>query len=372
MAQYIHEIPGWTDMKYDESAVQNALVQFYNIQGKLFGKLDAFGFDVQNDLLLNSLSDEVVTSFEIEGEKLDKTSVRSSVAKKLGLDTAGIVGVKHDHYTEDIIEMTVDATQRYSDPVTDERIFGWHCAIFPTGRSGIRNIAIGSYRLNEMSVVSGAIGRETIHYKAPSPDRVPDEMTKFIHWLENDNKNDPYIKSAIAHLWFESIHPFDDGNGRIGRAISDLLLARAEESSKRFYSLSSQILAERNDYYNELEHAQKSTGSPERWITWFLGCLTRAVYASDIKLEKIKHKAVFFENIRTASLNQRQIIMLNKIIDGFEGKITTSKWAKINKCSHDTALRDIEDLIIKKIMHRLPEGGRSTSYDLNENLLKST
>jgi len=250
------------------------------------------------------------------------------------------------------------------EKVTEDRLFGWHAAVFPTGRSGIRNINVGSYRTNEMSIISGAIGRERVHYEAPSPERVPVEMQNFLAWLEDETESDPYIKAGIAHYWFESIHPFDDGNGRIGRAIADLMLTRADDSSQRFYSLSSQLLKERAEYYNELEAAQKYNGQIERWLTWFIGCLTRAVEASEEKLEKAKHKAVVFEQLRNTLLNQRQVYILNMLVEGFEGKLTTAKWAKLNKCSHDTALRDIDDLINKGILQRSPEGGRSTSYEM--------
>ena len=364
MSKYIHERAGWTEMKYDASVLLNPLIQFYHVYGRLHGKLDALGFDVQNDLVLSAVSDEVVDSSEIEGETLNRSSVRSSVAKRLGIETAGISDTPANHYTDGVVEMVLNATQQYSEKITDERLFGWHAALFPTGRSGIRSITVGSYRSNEMSIVSGAIGRERVHYTAPEPDRVPDEMKRFLEWLEGEEESDPYVKAGIAHLWFESIHPFDDGNGRIGRAIADLLLARADGSSKRYYSLSSQFLKERTAYYNELETAQGYDGQIERWIVWFIGCLTRAVEASEVKLEKAKHKAVFFEHLRSTSLNKRQVSVLNRLIDGFEGKLTTAKWAKLCKCSHDTALRDIYDLIGKGILKRSAEGGRSTSYEM--------
>ena len=353
-------------MKYDLNAVNDELINFYKAQGRLFGKLDALGFDVQNELQLNSVADEIVTSSEIEGEMLDKSSVRSSVARRLGIESMGYTDVPASHYIEGVIDITIDAAQNYTTPVTDERLFGWHAALFPTGRSGIRKIEIGKYRSDKMSVVSGAIGKEKVHYIAPAPERVPNEMRIFLEWLEGKHDIDPYIKAGIAHYWFESIHPFDDGNGRIGRAIIDFLIARAENSSRRFYSLSSQILKERKAYYFELESAQKYNGDINRWINWFLGCLTRTVESSEQKLEKAKQKALFFEKIRNQILNKRQLSMLNKLIEGFEGKLTTDKWAKLCKCSHDTALRDIEDLITKKILSRSTKRGRSTSYELQD------
>jgi len=364
MAIYIHETTGWPDMRYDESASHNVLIEFYQAHGRLHGKLDALGFDVQNSLVLSAVSDEVVTSSEIEGETLNRSSVRSSVAKRLGIETAGITETQADHYTQGIIDMALDATQQFMQRVTNERLFGWHAALFPTGRSGLRSITVGSYRKNEMSIVSGAIGRERVHYTAPAPERVSNEMNDYLEWLEEDRGTDPYIKAGIAHFWFETIHPFDDGNGRIGRAIADLMLARAEKSSKRYFSLSSQLLKERKAYYNELETAQRYNGKLDRWIDWFIGCLTRAVEASEAKLEKATQKALLFESFRKTVMNQRQISVLDKLFEGFEGKLTTSKWAALCKCSHDTALRDIDDLIAKGILQRSAERGRSTSYEM--------
>jgi len=366
MKNYIHEATGWPDMKYDESAIHGTLIKFYQAHGRLHGKLDALGFDVQNNLILNAVSDEVVTSSEIEGETLNRSSVRSSVAKRLGIETAGVTDAQADHYTEGVVEMALDATQQFSKTVTGERLFGWHAALFPTGRSGIRSIKVGSYRENEMSIVSGAIGREKVHFTGPASELVPGEMKKFLEWLEESKGSDPYIKAGIAHFWFETIHPFDDGNGRVGRAIADLMLARAENNSKRFYSLSSQFLKERKAYYNELETAQRYNGKLEWWIDWFIGCLTRAVETSEEKLEKAKQKAVIFELLRKTVLNKRQISMLDRLTEEFEGKLTTAKWAKLCKCSHDTALRDIDDLINKGILQRSTKGGRSTSYDVSE------
>jgi len=366
--KYIHETAEWPEMIYDENALYDPLMQFYLAKGRLFGKLDVLGFDVQNDLILNAVSDEVVTSSEIEGEKLDKSSVRSSVAKRLGLETAGIVDIIANHYTEGIVDMVLDATQKFSQQVTNERLFDWHAALFPTGWSGLRKITVGAYRLDEISIISGAISKEKVHYVAPSPERVPDEMEKYLKWFESEQKIDPYVKAGLAHLWFESIHPFDDGNGRIGRALADLLLARADNSTKRFYSLSSQFLKERAEYYKELETAQRCTGNAGSWIIWFIGCLTRAIKASEEKLEKAMQKAAIFEQLSNTSMNKRQILVVNKLIDGFEGKLTTAKWAKLCKCSHDTALRDIDDLIKKSVLQRSPEGGRSTSYELSTSI----
>ena len=351
-------------MNYNENSLYDPLVRLHRALGRLFGKLDTLGFDVQNELLLNAVSDEVVTSNEIEGEKLNRSSVRSSVANRLGLETAGLNDSYANHYTEGIVEMALDATQNFNMPVTDERLFGWHTALFPAGRSGVRRITAGAYRTDEVSIVSGAVGKEKVHYKAPAPGRVRDEMKRFMHWLEAKQSFDPYVKAGIAHLWFESIHPFDDGNGRIGRAISDLLLARAENNPMRYYSLSSQLLKERKSYYDELEYATGYSGDIGRWIAWFLGVLERAAEASEAKLGAAARKAAFFAQLSKKALCERQIYVLNRLVDGFEGRITTAKWAKLCKCSHDTALRDIEDLMGKGILLRSTEGGRSTSYEL--------
>ena len=364
MKKYIHERDDWPFLKYDERALLSTLVRFHRKQGILFGKLEALGFDVQNYLLLSSVSEEVVTSSEIEGENLNRSSVRSSVAKRLGLETAGFEDVSTDHYTEGVVEMALDATQNYCLPVTDERLFGWHSALFPTGRSGIRQITVGAYRTKEVSIVSGAIGNEKVHYRAPVPERVPREMKAFLNWLESKHNTDPFVKAGIAHLWFESIHPFDDGNGRIGRAIADLLLARAEDSPKRYYSLSSQLLKERKSYYFELDLATAYSSDIGRWLDWFLSCLIRAVESSEEKLAMAKQKALIFEQLRNVPMNERQVSVLNILIDGFEGKLTTAKWAKLCKCSHDTALRDIDDLIKKGILLRCVGRGRSTSYEM--------
>jgi len=363
MKKSIYDRVDWTDMKVDTGLILESLNSFYHAQGLLFGKLDALGFDVQNELLLNAVSDEAVASSEIEGELLVRSDVRSSVARRLGLETAGIEDMQANHYTESVVDMVLDATQNFED-ITEDRLFAWHSALFPTGRSGFHKITVGAYRKTVMEIVSGPLGKERVHYTAPGPERVSGDMEIFIKWLESPNGIDPYIKSALAHLWFESIHPFDDGNGRIGRAISDHLLARAEKSKKRYYSLSSQLLKERKNYYSELESAQKYSSDLNRWVIWFIGCLTRAVASSETKLVHAIQKTVLFDRLKNMILNKRQNEMINKLIDGFEGKLTTAKWAKICKCSGDTALRDIDDLINKGVLARSQEGGRSTAYFL--------
>ena len=364
MENYIYERAGWPNLSCEEAPLRGLLAQLHRAQGRLYGKLDALGFEMQDEQQLKSISDELVTSFEIEGVTLNRSSVRSSVAKRLGLETAGLVSVPVDHNTEGAVAMALDATQNFFLPVTVERLLGWHSALFPSGYSGVRRITTGAYRLGEIAIVSGVFGKEKIHYKAPPPERVPGEMSTLLKWIGTDQGIDPYVKSGIAHLWFELIHPFDDGNGRIGRAIADLLLARADNSTRRYYSLSSQLMKERDAYYNELDAASGYTGDVGRWVAWFLGCLLRAVEVSDAMLEESKQKVIFFDHVRKAEINKRQATMLNMLYDGFEGKLTTAKWSKICKCSHDTALRDIESLINKGILMRSIEGGRSTSYEL--------
>ena len=362
--KYIYDRPDWPVTTIKEGMMRDALHKFHSAQGRLFGKLEAFGFDVQNELLLNSISEEIVTSSEIEGEILSRSSVRSSVARRLGIESAGLDGLSQDHYTEGVVEMALDATQNFIKPLDEERLFGWHAALFPAGRSGIRKITVGAFRGDEMTIVSGPFGKEKVHYKAPAPELVPAEMRMFFKWIEGEQDIDPYIKAGIAHLWFELIHPFDDGNGRIGRAIADLLLARAENSPKRYYSISAQLLKERKNYYTELDLASRYTGDATRWVEWFLGCLLRAVEFSGEKLEISKQKALLFDRLRGIAMNERQVSMMNRLSNGFEGKLTSAKWAKMCNCSHDTALRDIEDLIAKGILARSAEGGRSTSYEL--------
>jgi Fic family protein len=362
--KYIYERPDWPELSWDERTFHEVLSSVYLERGLLLGKLGALGFEVRDDAILESVSAEIVTSSQIEGEFLDITSVRSSVAKKLGIEVAGMIEIFPDHYTEGVIEMSLDATQNYTAAVTDERLFDWHTALFPTGRSGIQRIRVGSYRVESMEIVSGALGKEQVHYLAPDARRVPAEMRQYLKWLNDERDMDPYVKAAIAHLRFESIHPFDDGNGRIGRALSDLLLARAENSSERYYSLSAQLMAERKDYYDALEWAERMSGDAGEWIEWFLGCVRRAMESSRKHIDEAAAKARLFDRWRKMPFNERQLNMINKMIDGFEGKVTSSKWAKISKCSHDTALRDINDLRDKGVLKKSDGGGRSTSYVL--------
>lgn len=326
--------------------------------------MQAVGFSIREEALLSTLTLDVVKSSEIEGELLNVEQVRSSIAQKLGIKHAGLVHTSKD--VEGVVEMMLDATQNFHKPLTEERLFGWHAAMFPTGWSGMHRIETGCYRKGEMQVVSGPMGRERIHYLAPESSRVKHEMDIFLDWLNGESEIDAVLKSAIAHFWFIIIHPFDDGNGRIARAITDLLLARSEESSLRFYSFSNQILTEKKAYYAILQKVQHSTGDITEWLHWFLHCMYRALKATEQTLFRVFRKADFWDRHKYTDLNSRQRLMLNKLFDGFDGKLKTSKWAKITKCSADTALRDIKDLISKGILNQEDPGGRSTNYVLAE------
>jgi Fic family protein len=332
------------------------------------GKMEGLGFQLRAEASLQNLTQDVLKSSEIEGDLLDAQQVRSSIARRLGMEVAGLV--PSDRHVDGVVEMMLDATQRYQEELTEERLFGWHAALFPTGRSGMYKIVVGAWRDNTredpMQVVSGAMGRERVHYQAPDSEVLEPEMGKFLSWFNAHDLLDPVLKAGIAHLWFVTLHPFDDGNGRIARAITDLQLARADGSPQRFYSMSTQIRAERNDYYDILEKTQKGGLDITGWLEWFLKCLDRAIAATDSTLATVLRKARFWENPETNSLNERQRFMLNKLLDKFEGKLTSSKWAKMAKCSQDTAIRDIQDLIEKGILEKEAAGGRSTSYALAE------
>ena len=343
------------------------LAEVRHRQGKLIGRMEGLGFNLQAEASLETLTIEVIKSSEIEGEILDVKEVRSSIARRLGLDIAGLASA--DRHTEGIVEMMIDATQRYREVLTQDRLFGWHTALFPTGRSGMHKIVTGAWRDNTtddpMQVVSGAMGKEKVHFEAPAADRLVDEMNQFITWFNEDLTMDAVIKAAIAHLWFITIHPFDDGNGRIARAIADMQLGRADGTAQRFYSMSAQIRKERNEYYEMLETTQKGSLDITRWLKWFLQCLDRSINATSESIGRVLTKANFWEKHAVTTLNTRQRLMLNKLLDGFDGKLNTSKWAKITKTSTDTALRDIQDLIEKNILIKESSGGRSTSYGIH-------
>jgi len=363
MKIYIHEQDNWANFSWDNNQILLKLGETRNLQGKIIGKMETLGFDLQNEAVLNTLTLDVLKSSEIEGEYLEEEQVRSSIARRLGLDIAGSVHSERD--VDGIVEMMLDATQRYSTPLTADRLFDWHAALFPTGRSGMYKITVADWRKEgPMQVVSGPMGKEKVHYEAPKSERITQEMNAFLDWFENENGLDLVLKAAIAHLWFVTIHPFDDGNGRITRAITDMLLARSDKSAQRFYSMSAQIRAERKEYYNILEKTQKSNLNITEWILWFLNCLTNAINATEIILSKVLNKAEFWKLHSTTILNERQQNIINRLLDGFNGKLTSSKWGKINKCSQDTALRDIQDLIKKNILQKEASGGRSTNYEL--------
>ncbi|WP_442589898.1 Fic family protein [Pedobacter sp. AW31-3R] len=367
---YIHQLPQWPKFIWDENTLLTLLGKVRHLQGRLLGKMEGIGFDLRNEASLQTLTDDVLKSSEIEGEILNPDQVRSSIARRLGMDVAGLI--PSDRNVDGVVEMILDATQRYGNELSEDRLFGWHSALFPTGRSGMYKIVVGNWRNNDkndpMQVVSGAMGKEKVHYQAPDSDRLSAEMTTFLEWFNAFNDIDPVLKAGIAHLWFVTIHPFDDGNGRIARAITDMQLARADASTKRFYSMSAQIRLERSKYYEILESTQKETIDITAWLYWFLDCFGRALSATDQTLAKVLFKARFWEYLNKATLNDRQKLMLNKLLDDFEGKLNSSKWAKIAKCSQDTAGRDIQALLDQHILIKEEAGGRSTSYILNQQL----
>ena len=362
---YIHERPNWPDLRWDAAKLAGPLAEVRHLQGRLIGRMQALGFQLREEAALQTLTQDVVKTSEIEGENLDTQQVRSSIARRMGVDIGGLPSV--DRNVEGIVEVMFDATNGYELPLTAERLFGWHAALFPTGRSGRQRITVGAWRKDAngpMQVISGPYGRETIHFEAPGHERLEAEMARFLEWFNTSASTDPVIRSALAHFWFVTLHPFEDGNGRIARAMADSVLARSERSSQRFYSMSSQIQQERKAYYDVLERSQKGSLDVTAWIEWFLGCLQRAIQASEGTLQAILTKARFWEAHAGQSINSRQRLLLNRLLDGFEGKLTSSKWALIAKCSQDTALRDIGDLVERGILVQQEAGGRSTSYDL--------
>jgi len=367
MPTYIHELPDWPKFRWDQNRLADRLAAVRHRQGRLIGRMEALGFPLRSEATLENLTQEVLKSSEIEGEILDREQVRSSIARRLGMDIGGLTAA--DRHVEGVVEMMLDATEKYSEPLTTERLFGWHAAMFPTGRSGMKRITVGGWRddaSGPMQVVSGPIGRERVHYEAPPAHRLAAEMKAFLDWFNGEAAIDPVLKAAVAHLWFVTIHPFNDGNGRIARTIADMALARSEGTAQRFYSMSAQIRQERNAYYDILERTQKGDLDITSWLEWFLGCLDRAFDGAESTLSNVFKKARFWEKHAGAAFNDRQRDMLNRLLNGFEGKLTTSKWAQIAKCSQDTALRDIDDLVARGILRKEPAGGRSTSYSLEE------
>jgi len=360
---YSWEKKSWPGFRRDNERLAKLLRSVHHAQGRLLGRMEGLGFQLRNEAHLQTLTQDVIKSSEIEGENLNHDQVRSSIAKRLGIDIGG--STPTDRNVDAIVEMMLDATSNYQSPMTDERLFGWHNCLFPTGRSGMAKIDVGRYRSDKagpMQVVSGPMGQEKVHYEAPPAERMESEMSRFLTWLESGEEEDPILKAAIAHLWFVTVHPFDDGNGRIGRAVADLCLARADQTAQRFYSMSKQIRDERSEYYDILEKTQKQDLDITDWLEWFLSCLLRAMHGAETTLDSILSKARFWESLSGTPLNERQSKVINKLLDDFEGKLTTSKWAKLTKCSQDTAHRDIMDLVNKRILEKLPEGGRSTNY----------
>jgi Fic family protein len=367
MTEYIHELPTWPKFHWDQHGLAKQLVAVRHRQGRLIGRMQALGFPLREEAVLQTLTEDVLKSSEIEGEILDKDQVRSSIAHRLGMEAAALPSA--DRNVEGVVEMMLDATQKYKEELTKDRLFGWHASLFPTGRSGMRKIIVGAWRDEKpgpMQVVSGPHGRERVHYEAPLADRLDAEMQAFLKWFNGADDTDPVLRAALAHLWFVTIHPFEDGNGRIARAIADMSLARSEESTQRFYSMSAQIRLERNAYYDILESTQKGNLDITPWIEWFLGCLGRAFEGAEKTLAVVFKKADFWKKHTSAPLNERQRDIINRLLDGFDGKLTSSKWAIIEKCSPDTALRDIANLIERGLLRKDEGGGRSTSYSLAE------
>jgi Fic family protein len=364
--KYIYQNENWPSFTWDATTLQSLLGEVRNRQGKLMGKMEAMGFALQEHALLDTLTIDILKSSEIEGEILNTDQVRSSIARRLGMDIAGLI--PSDRNVDGVVEMMLDATQDFVKPILKERLYGWHNCLFPTGRSGMYKINIGQWRIDDngaMQVVSGGFGKEKVHFQAPDALLLEKEMSAFLDWFNTEKILDPVLKAGIAHLWFITLHPFDDGNGRIARALTDMQLCKADGSSKRFYSMSAQILLQRNQYYTILEQTQKGSLDITNWLLWFFENLLAALNATNTTLEQVLSKAAFWEKQTNIPLNERQKTILNKMLDGFEGKLTTTKWANITKCSPDTALRDIQDLISKEILTKEDKGGRSTSYTLN-------
>jgi Fic family protein len=362
MRKYIYEYDNWPSFTWDDKQLSVAFGEVRLMQGKLMGQLSSLGFSFREEASLLAHTMDVIKSSEIEGEHFNYDQVRSSVARRLGLKRAGLIS--SSKLIDGVVEMTLDATQRYYQPLTEERLFGWHAALFPTGYSGNYKIEVAQYRTGEMQIVSGAMGKEKVHFEAMKSQVLKSEMDYFLKWYNAEDNLDPVLKAAVAHFWFIIIHPFDDGNGRIARALTDMLLARAEGTGERFYSMSSQMMLQRKEYYAMLQKVQHSSGDISEWMFWFLNCLKNAMLTTQSTMSNILRKAEFWNKHENTLINERQRLMLNKLFDGFEGKLKSSKWAKITKTSSDTALRDIKDLVDKGILRKTNEGGRSVNYEL--------
>ncbi len=372
MKTYIYQQDDYPNFIWQDDKLLTLLGKVRHLQGKIIGKMESIGFKLQNEASLETITQDVIKSTEIEGITLDFEQVRSSIAHKLGIEISNPVYAQRD--VEGIVEMMLDATQNFEKKLTIQRLFDWHSSLFPTGKMGMQKIRVGKFRNDakgRMQVVSGVLGKETIHYQAPNAESIEKEMNVFLEWLNENQQStkqeiDPFIKAAIAHFWFLTIHPFEDGNGRIARAIADMMLARADQTKQRFYSMSSQIRLKRKEYYAILEHSQKQTIDITDWLNWFLNCLLEALYSSDTIIKKVVEKYNFWDKNNQVSFNQRQRLILNKLLDNFYGNLTSSKYAKLTKCLKDTALRDIQDLIQKKILQKTEAGGRSTNYELTK------
>lgn len=363
--RYIWQKSDWPHWVYDRRRLAPMLAQVHRAQGHLLGRMYDLGLDLRDQATLRVLTEDVLKTSEIEGEKLNPDSVRSSIARRLGVDIGALAPA--DRQADGVVDMVLDATQRHHELLTQDRLFGWHAALFPTGYSSLTKIRVGQWRddaQGPMQVVSGPIQRQKVHYEAPPAHLLDAEMLDFLNWFNVDQHDDPVIKAGLAHLWFVTIHPFEDGNGRIARAVGDMALARAEQSTQRYYSLSAQIQRERNDYYDRLEATQKGDMDVTGWLEWFLACLLRAVQGAEETLAQVLAKARFWQHWAGMPMNDRQIKLLNKLLDGFDGKLTSSKWAAIGKCSQDTALRDITELVERGVLKKSAASGRSTSYEL--------
>ena len=369
---WIHEHQNWPKFTWNFEALASQLADIRYRQGRLLGQMEGFGFDLRREASLLILTNDVVKSSAIEGENLNPEEVRSSIARRLGIEIAGLVPASRN--VEGIVEMMLDATQQFAKPLTKDRLFDWHAALFPTGRSGMHKITVGNWRTlasGPMQVVSGALGREKVHFEAPSADRLEKEMQVFLNWFNNVHDIDLVLKAGLSHLWFVTIHPFEDGNGRIARAIGDMVLARADGTPDRFYSLSSQIEAERKDYYNQLEKQQRHKPEITEWLEWFLDCLGRALFKAEIILAQVLFRAKFWNKVNQKPVNERQRSVINRMLsDNFKGHMNTSKYANMAKCSNDTALRDIQDLKERGVFIQNAGGGRSTSYRLTDSIEK--
>jgi len=364
---YIYQLSDWPNFTWNPEVILAPLGTVRHLQGQLLGKMSTLGFVLQKEAELETLSLDVLKSNEIEGEFLNPEQVRSSIARRLGMDISGLA--PSDRHVDGVVEMILDATLQSRQPLTAERLCDWQAAMFPTGRSGMYKIVVGAWRndtTGPMQVFSGGIGRERVHFQAPDAVVLNQEMDAFLQWFNQADRLDPVIKAALAHLWFVTIHPFDDGNGRIARAIADMQLSRADGNTQRFYSMSAQIRLERSRYYAMLEQTQKGSLDITEWLLWFLDCLYSALQMTDQTLARVLAKATFWERHRTTPLNARQRLMINKLFDGFDGNLNTAKWAKITKCSSDTALRDIQNLVALGIMQKKEAGGRSTNYELTD------